>query len=139
MPVTEHAGDGTQRLFSALCALSSSDEACRFLRDLCTPREIEDLSQRLEVATMLAGGGLLPRRLPCHGCLVDHGLACLQVSQRSGRRLSARARGPRRSLARALGHSSCPSPGGACDCCPAGGVRWSRQSRSEKTRGASCL
>lgn len=56
MPMTEHAGDGTQRLFSALCALSSSDEACRFLRDLCTPREIEDLSQRLEVATMLAGG-----------------------------------------------------------------------------------
>ena len=46
----------TGRLLEALCSLGSADEARAFLSDLCTPREIEDLSQRLEVATMLAGG-----------------------------------------------------------------------------------
>lgn len=49
-------GDGTGRLLEALCSLGSADEARAFLSDLCTPREIEDLSQRLEVATMLAAG-----------------------------------------------------------------------------------
>ena len=44
------------RLLEALCSLGSADEARAFLSDLCTPREIEDLSQRLEVATMLAAG-----------------------------------------------------------------------------------
>ena len=45
-----------ERLLEALCSLESADEARALLSDLCTPREIEDLSQRLEVATMLAGG-----------------------------------------------------------------------------------
>ena len=45
-----------ERLLEALCSLASVDEARAFLSDLCTPREIEDLSQRLEVATMLAAG-----------------------------------------------------------------------------------
>ena len=45
-----------ERLLEALCLLASVDEARAFLSDLCTPREIEDLSQRLEVATMLAAG-----------------------------------------------------------------------------------
>lgn len=46
----------TERLLAALCSLESVDEARALLGDLCTPREIEDLSQRLEVATMLASG-----------------------------------------------------------------------------------
>lgn len=46
----------TRRLYEALCSLDSADEARALLGDLCTPREIEDLSQRLEVATMLASG-----------------------------------------------------------------------------------
>ena len=45
-----------RRLLEALCSLGSADEARAFLSDLCTPREIDDLSQRLEVATMLAAG-----------------------------------------------------------------------------------
>lgn len=45
-----------RRLLEALCSLESVDEAQALLSDLCTPREIEDLSQRLEVATMLAAG-----------------------------------------------------------------------------------
>ena len=45
-----------ERLFSALCALATPAEARAFLLDLCTTREIADLSQRLEVAEMLAAG-----------------------------------------------------------------------------------
>ena len=45
-----------ERLLEALCSLGSAEEAEALLSDLCTPREIEDLSQRLEVATMLAAG-----------------------------------------------------------------------------------
>lgn len=45
-----------QRLFAALRSLKTDDEARAFLGDLCTPREIDDLSQRLEVATMLQQG-----------------------------------------------------------------------------------
>lgn len=49
------AGDG-DRLLTALCLLRTPDEARAFLADLCTVREIEDLSQRLEVASMLDSG-----------------------------------------------------------------------------------
>lgn len=45
-----------ERLCRALCVLQTPDEAQRLLSDLCTPREIGDLAQRLEVATMLAEG-----------------------------------------------------------------------------------
>lgn len=48
--------DEMERLLEALVGLRSADEARAFLHDLCTPREIEDLSQRLEVARLLAGG-----------------------------------------------------------------------------------
>jgi TrpR-related protein YerC/YecD len=48
--------EDVKRLYAALCALETPDEARRFLADLCTPREVEDLSQRLEVARLLAGG-----------------------------------------------------------------------------------
>ena len=57
--MTERAAVGeseVRRLLEALCSLGSADEARAFLSDLCTPREIDDLSQRLEVATMLAAG-----------------------------------------------------------------------------------
>lgn len=40
-------------LLLALSQLKSAEEAEAFLLDLCTPREIEDLSQRLEVARLL--------------------------------------------------------------------------------------
>lgn len=48
--------DALDRLFSALCSLETLDEAAALLHDLCTPREIEDLSQRLEVAELLSEG-----------------------------------------------------------------------------------
>ena len=45
-----------ERLFAALVALESPDEAAALLHDLCTPREISDLAQRLEVASLLSSG-----------------------------------------------------------------------------------
>lgn len=46
----------TDRLFSAILRLSSLDECYALFEDLCTIREIRDLSQRYEVAAMLRDG-----------------------------------------------------------------------------------
>ncbi len=43
-------------LFEAMVSLESPDEARDLLADLCTPRELEDLAQRLEIARMLDAG-----------------------------------------------------------------------------------
>lgn len=48
--------ESTERLLAALCALRTPDEARAFLADLCTPREIADLAQRLDVAHLLSEG-----------------------------------------------------------------------------------
>jgi TrpR-related protein YerC/YecD len=44
------------RLLAAFHAMKSADETYAFLQDVCTVREIQDMAQRLEVATMLAVG-----------------------------------------------------------------------------------
>ena len=46
----------TRDLAAALMRLESDEEALRFLRDLCTVREIQELGQRWHVARLLAGG-----------------------------------------------------------------------------------
>lgn len=56
MTVAGEKNDELGRLLEALCSLETTEEARALLADLCTPREIEDLSQRLEVARMLAAG-----------------------------------------------------------------------------------
>lgn len=43
----------TDALARALLCVKDEDEAYKLLEDLCTIREIQDLSQRLEVARML--------------------------------------------------------------------------------------
>jgi TrpR-related protein YerC/YecD len=45
-----------KELLEALLLLKTSDEARRFLRDLCTPREIADLSDRWWVARLIDEG-----------------------------------------------------------------------------------
>ena len=45
-----------QQLAAAFLTLKSGDEVAAFLRDLCTPAEIEALSHRLQVARLLAQG-----------------------------------------------------------------------------------
>ena len=44
------------RLFEAILKLSSIEEARLFFEDICTVKELEAISQRLEVAKMLKGG-----------------------------------------------------------------------------------
>jgi TrpR-related protein YerC/YecD len=49
-------GDEVKRLFAAFCVARTPDEARAFLADICSPKEIIDLAQRLEVARMLRAG-----------------------------------------------------------------------------------
>ena len=48
--------DELEPLLRAFCSLGTPEEARALLTELCTPRELEDLSQRLAVARMLADG-----------------------------------------------------------------------------------
>lgn len=43
-------------LLAAITALPDPDAAGRFLRDLCTIRELRDMAQRWQVAQLLAAG-----------------------------------------------------------------------------------
>ena len=45
-----------RRLFSAVLSLKNEEECAAFFEDICTLREVQDLSQRLEVARMLHEG-----------------------------------------------------------------------------------
>ena len=42
--------------FDAILKLKSTDECRRFFEDVCTIKELEDISQRLEVAKLLSEG-----------------------------------------------------------------------------------
>ena len=44
------------RLFQAIAALQNEEECRLFFDDLCTIKELQDLSQRFEVALMLSEG-----------------------------------------------------------------------------------
>ncbi len=48
--------DETAQLFDAILTLQDREEAAAFFRDLCTRRELEEMSQRWRVARMLATG-----------------------------------------------------------------------------------
>jgi TrpR-related protein YerC/YecD len=48
--------DALTRLFEVLLKLRTVDECYAFFEDLCTVRELKDLSQRLEVAFLLHEG-----------------------------------------------------------------------------------
>ena len=53
----EHTNtEAASRLFRAILTLESEEECRRFFEDLCTIKELQDLSQRLEVAQMLSDG-----------------------------------------------------------------------------------
>ncbi len=47
---------GLRRLCEAFCCLETPEEVLAFLRDVCSAKEVDELTQRLEVATMLAAG-----------------------------------------------------------------------------------
>ena len=44
------------RLYDAFTLIKSREEAAAFLEDLCTIKEIQDMSQRLDAAKMLKNG-----------------------------------------------------------------------------------
>ena len=46
----------TDELFRSILALESMEECYQYFEDLCTMKEIRDLSQRLEVAKLLDSG-----------------------------------------------------------------------------------
>ena len=48
--------ESTDRLFEAILSLKSAEECYDFFEDLCTIKELKDLSLRLEVAKMLNCG-----------------------------------------------------------------------------------
>lgn len=48
--------ESVDQLCDAILSLRSREECCAFLEDVCTIREIQDLSQRLEVARMILDG-----------------------------------------------------------------------------------
>ena len=52
--------DDTRTLFEAMLTLTSVDEAADFFRDLCTRRELEEMSHRWAVVRLLDEG--LPYR-----------------------------------------------------------------------------
>lgn len=48
--------EAESRLFHAILTLRTEEECQHFFDDLCTIKELQDLSQRLEVASMLSDG-----------------------------------------------------------------------------------
>lgn len=55
-PADSWMTDDTVALARAVAALRDEDEALRFLRDLCTIRELQEFGQRWHVARLLAEG-----------------------------------------------------------------------------------
>ena len=51
-----HHTDAAKRLYKAMLLLETEEECAAFFEDLCTIREMQDLSQRLQVAEMLQAG-----------------------------------------------------------------------------------
>jgi len=52
----EWRNDSTASLMDAIIAIDDRDDAARFFRDLCTRRELEEMSARWEVVRSLAEG-----------------------------------------------------------------------------------
>ncbi len=50
------ANEATDRFFDAILSLSSKEECYSFFEDICTIKELCDISQRLRVAEMLTAG-----------------------------------------------------------------------------------
>ena len=46
----------TDRLMAALAGLRTPEEAYQLFEDLCTVREVQDMAQRLEIASLLRNG-----------------------------------------------------------------------------------
>lgn len=56
MTTDDWRNDETSALFEAIVALTSREDAADFFRDLCTYKELEEMSSRWMVARLLAKG-----------------------------------------------------------------------------------
>ena len=54
--IPKHTSPEIEELFAAVLRLESIEECAAFFEDLCTIRELQDISQRLKVASMLDEG-----------------------------------------------------------------------------------
>ena len=53
--------DDMKKFFEAVLLLDSMEECYSFFEDICTVKELQDISQRLEVARMLKCGKAIRR------------------------------------------------------------------------------
>lgn len=53
----------TDQLYDAFLSLETREECRRFFADLCTPKEINDFTDRLEIARLLKDGGMSYREI----------------------------------------------------------------------------
>lgn len=67
LPADDWRTDDTAALFRAVLTLETVDEAAQFFRDLCTRKELTDLSHRWAVARLL-----------------DQGIPYREISERTG-------------------------------------------------------
>lgn len=52
----KHYSEAEIKLFEAITRLNTVEECAAFFEDICTIKELQDISQRLEVAEMLNNG-----------------------------------------------------------------------------------
>ena len=55
--------NASDELFDAILFLENKDEVGRFMKDLCTPQEIEAMAERWRVCKMLESGDLSYRQI----------------------------------------------------------------------------
>lgn len=51
--ISKIQNESTDKLFKAIVSLENIEECYRFFEDICTIKEIQSITQRLEVATLL--------------------------------------------------------------------------------------
>jgi TrpR-related protein YerC/YecD len=63
MASAKDAKNQQKALFEAVSSLASAEETRRFLTDLCTPKELKELSERWVIARLLDEGELSYREI----------------------------------------------------------------------------
>lgn len=67
--------EATADLFDVILAMETPEEAAAFFRDLCTRRELEEMSQRWRVVRMLAEG------IPYRQIAADTGVSTATITR----------------------------------------------------------
>lgn len=54
--MSDYRNESTEKLFRAICSINDPEECRKFLEDLCTIKEIQDMAQRFDTAILLSKG-----------------------------------------------------------------------------------